>query len=596
MTCPCPSCGPLPYTVHGELTHDGHRIVLVAGGPNAGVDDAGQRLAMLTPLIKPTVPNGGVYLPVTFPAVVQLTHTFRHAWRPGPRLCEWMQGELDCRAGAEQRTWRYPVELPTGLTPYPWQVDGAYLIAATGRALLTDDPGTGKTITTILGLLQRDMAVRQAFPVLVVCPASVVDPWVEAWETWVPWVNAVAWRGLPKVRHTLAGSADVYVASYDTVRMDAGPNNRQAPLLALEPRSLVIDECHLIKTPTAVRSTAVRRIAKRATNIVALSGTPITHHPGDLWPTLAALNHDAWPSRQRWVDRYCLTLSGDYREAIVGLHPAFEPEFRTTLTGQHRRVAKADCLDLPPKVYSVRTVELPPAYRKAYDAMEKTMLAALPDGTELAVMSALHQLSCLNLMAASAADVTVTVDDDSTEHQHVVLRHPSWKVDALMDVLAERPGSPVVAFAPSRQLVVLAGEQAAKAGLSVGYVYGKQKMSDRTDTVAQFQKGQLNLLCATTGAGGVGLTLTAARTVVFLQRPWSLVEALQAEDRCHRIGSERHESIDVIDIVARNTIDSRVRTVLKSKGKQLADLVQDPRIMTELLGGASVARQGKKVS
>ena len=98
-----------------------------------------------------------------------------------------------------------------------------------------------------------------------------------------------------------------------------------------------------------------------------------------------------------------------------------------------------------------------------------------------------------------------------------------------------------------------------------------------------------------TGAGGVGLTLTAARTVVFLQRPWSLVEASQAEDRCHRIGSEQHDSIEIIDVVAADTIDSRVRAVLTAKAGQLADLLQDPRIVTQLLGGLST-KDGRKAA
>jgi SNF2 family DNA or RNA helicase len=144
----------------------------------------------------------------------------------------------------------------------------------------------------------------------------------------------------------------------------------------------------------------------------------------------------------------------------------------------------------------------------------------------------------------------------------------------------------VVTFTPSRQLVMLAADAARKAGLQVGLVVGGQAMAERTDTVNAFQAGKLDLLCATTGAGGVGLTLTAAGTVVFLQRPWSIVEALQAEDRCHRIGSEIHDSIEVIDIVAASTIDSRVRAVLREKAGQLADLLQDQRIVTELLGGS----------
>jgi SNF2 family DNA or RNA helicase len=284
----------------------------------------------------------------------------------------------------------------------------------------------------------------------------------------------------------------------------------------------------------------------------------------------------------------------DYNAEILGLHPYTEPEFRATLTGQHRRVSKADVLShLPPKVYSTRSVVLPPAYRKAYDDMETEMIADLPDGGELSVMSVLAQITRLGQLASAAADVEVTygpeVDEETgeeREHVHVTLKAPSWKVDELLAVLDERPGQPVVAFSPSRQLVMLAANAAEATGRQVGLVVGGQSMAERTDTVAAFQAGKLDLLAVTTGAGGVGLTLTAAGTVVFLQRPWSLVEALQAEDRCHRIGSEVHDSIEVIDIVASNTIDSRVRAVLRDKAGQLADLLQDQRIVTELLGGS----------
>lgn len=593
------STAPPRCSIIGELTADESQIVLMAAGAEDALGYAAARLKLLTPLIQPSDPPGALVLPASWPAVVQLGYTFGSAWRPGPRLAAWTAAHVGARVAA---TGELTYQPPDGLVPRPYQVEGALMIAATGHALITDEPGTGKTITTILGLVERGTARSVAvWPVVVVCPASVVDPWVQAWRTWAPHWDVIAWRGGPARRRALIGAAHVYVTSYDTARMDAGTRYaNRAPLLALDPATVVVDECHLIKSPHAARSTAVRRLAKRASTVVALSGTPITHNPADLWPTLVALAPSAWPSRERWVNRYCASAPRDYGEAVVGLDPGAEAEFRATLLGQHRRVAKADVLtQLPPKVYSVRAVELPAAWRKAYDDMEKRMLAELPDGGELSVMSVLAQLTRLSQLASAAADVTVTTElaDDGTEREHVsvTLKAPSWKVDALLDVLAERPEQPVVAFAPSRQLMLLAGEAAYHAGYRVGFIIGGQSMTERTQTVAAFQRGEADLLCATTGAGGVGLTLTAARTVVFLQRPWSLVESLQSEDRCHRIGSEIHDSIEIIDIVASKTLDTRVRAVLREKADQLADLVQDPRIVAELLGGASV-RDLRKVS
>jgi hypothetical protein len=464
---------------------------------------------------------------------------------------------------------------------------------------------TGKTITTILGLVERWAHTEQhapVTPIVVVAPSSVVDPWVDEFRKWAPQWRVRAWRGSPQRRRNLAGTADVYVTSYGTARRDAADTNaRTSPLIGLRPASVVADEVHMIKHQNSAQSRAVRRLASGASNFVGLSGTPITHSPADLWPALVALEPGAWPSGERWVQRYCTSLPGDYRSTPLGLDPQTESEFRTTLLGRHRRVSKADVLaELPPKVYSIRTVELPTAYRAAYDGMALDMLAQMPDGEELSVMGVLAQLGRLAQLASAAADIETTTEivlDAETGlpiervHQKVTLKAPSWKVDALLEVLEERPSQPVVAFAPSRQLIMLAAAAATSAGLRVGYIVGGQTPKERTAQREAFQAGRLDLLCVTTGAGGVGLTLTAARTAVFLQRPWSLVEAMQAEDRLHRIGAELHESIEIIDIVARKTIDTHVRKILRERAGQLSDLVQDPRIVAQLLGGSGDGEQ-----
>ena len=589
--------------IHAEMSADGGRIVLLAAGPAEDVAHLARLLHTTTPAYKPSDPKGALICPLTWAACVQLAAVFGDALRPGPALQAWLAQQAAVRTSPAGDTLTVPI--PDGLTPRPYQVAGALTIAATGRAMLNDEAGTGKTITTILGLGELSLR-HDTTPILVICPASVVDPWVEAFRLWAPYWRTVAWRGAPAKRKALAGTADVYVTSYDTARADAPDTNpRRSPLVALDPRALVVDEHHAIKSPSAKRTMAVQRLARNTRALVALSGTPIAHHPGDLWPTLTCLAPGAWPSRERWVRRYCLTVPGDYDETVLGLSPATEPEFRVTILGQQRRVAKADVLDqLPPKVYSARTVQLPPEHRKAYDQFEAEMLAELPDDDgELSVMDVLTKFGFLAALASAAADVQVTFGPDIDEqtgepkrHVHLELKAPSWKVDALLEVLDERPDSQAVAFAPSAQLMRLAAAAAAEAGHRVGYVIGGQSMAERTDTVARFQRGELDLICATTGAGGVGLTLTAANTVVFLQRPWSLVESLQAEDRCHRIGSEIHDCIEIVDVVAADTVDSRVRSVLREKAGQLADLVGDPRIVAELLGGASVIRLKRKAS
>lgn len=594
--------------IHAELEAGGDQIFLIAAGPAHEVAPAAKRLELLTPLFSKSDPPGGLVTPLTWSTVVQLSATFGPAWVPGPRLAAWIRDQQLARLGAVGDALTYFP--PTGLVPRPYQVAGALEIARTGKALIFDEPRTGKTMTTILGLME--LAVRQGLgevtgafggPVLVVCPASVVDPWVEAWQTWAPHLHSVAWRGTK--RKALAGAADVYVTSYETARMDSGPvtsNGKTSlrPLVDLGAGALIVDECHYIKNPQAARSKAVIRLAKNVEAFVALSGTPITHHPADLFPTLACLEPGAYPARSRWVARYCEVVPAEYDEGILGLNPWTEPEFRLSILGQHRRVARADVMaDLPPKVYSVRTVELPKVWRKVYDDFETQMLAELPDGTELSVMDAMSMYGHLSRLASAPADVEVTYGPDINEqtgeekrHVHLHLKAESWKVNALLEILEERCGSDVppesrdavVAFAPSSQLMKLAGTAAIAAGYRVGYIVGGQSMTERTAVRTAFQAGELDLICATTGAGGTGITLSRAGTLVFLARPWSLVESLQAEDRGEG-DMTATRGTEIIDIVARNTIDSRVRTVLRERAGQLADLVQDQRLVRELLGG-----------
>jgi len=139
--------------IHGELTEDGRRVVLMAAGMFADdVERVGRQLGLLTPTPKPTEPKGGISFPVSWALCVQLAMTFGSSWHPGPRLKAWILDQVQRRSFESAPL---TISLPDGLVPRPYQVDGAQMIAVQGSCLITDEPGTGKTITTILGLLER---------------------------------------------------------------------------------------------------------------------------------------------------------------------------------------------------------------------------------------------------------------------------------------------------------------------------------------------------------------------------------------------------------------------------------------------------------
>jgi SNF2 family DNA or RNA helicase len=370
---------------------------------------------------------------------------------------------------------------------------------------------------------------------------------------------------------------------------------------------VLVHNCHLITNQHAHQTAAVQRIAQHAATFLAASGTFVTRNAKDAYPVLEAMDRRSFPAGERYTARYCKTSGADYEnETIDGLDPLAEPELRAVLAGQMHRFAKADVLDqLPPKIYSVRRPEIPAEWRSAYDQMEQLWLAELPDGdVELSAMDTLTRLTRLSQLASSAADVRIEYVWDEragaeVPKQIVTLRAPSWKAESLTGILAERPDQPTAVFTESRPLALITGQYCEKAGLRTGYIVGKSsgpeddaygpgyRITDATRQAARdgFQAGKLDVIICTAGAGGTGITLTAANCAVMLQRSWQYDLGIQVEDRIHRIGAEIHAHVEIIDIVAQGTVDERRREILREKAGHAAEWAQDPRLVRQILGG-----------
>lgn len=603
--------------LHGELDASGTRILLWMDANPWEAQQIGQRLSMLTPLLEPAMLNGRpapgapLWCPTTWPAVVQIGHAFGGVpylrWAPGPKLSAWMAAEVLRRTSPPPPL---TATFPPGKVLRDYQEQGAALMAAEGRFLLNDDPGTGKSCEIIAALEQRRVDGIEVFPMVIAVPSwSVGEHWRREIKAWAPgWVIPRLHGGPNRVRAITARTRrqyerDTFIVTYATLRLDA--NDDRGPLTRLQPATVVLDEAQAIKSAKLVTangnstvSAAARRVARHAGTVIAATGTPVEQDIMDIYPMLDAIDPASFPAGLRFRQRYAATVPNGYAEKVTGLNPYTEPEFRAVMLGRMRRVAKGDpgILDqLPPKIYSVRYVQIPQPWRAAYDEMESDMLAQLPDGQVLPAFEVMTKVGHLSQMASAAFDVEVTEEIDeqtgeTVKHYHVVLKTPCWKADELLEIMAERPGRAVACFAPSKQLVLLAGQAAEKTGYRVGYVTGTGgdiTQASRQRDIDAFQAGQLDLICVTTGAGGTGITLTAAGTAVFLRRSWRLGESLQAEDRVHRWGSERWEhGVEIIDVIAEDTVESgRLRERLREKAGQLAELVQDSRIVEQMFGG-----------
>jgi SNF2 family DNA or RNA helicase len=237
---------------------------------------------------------------------------------------------------------------------------------------------------------------------------------------------------------------------------------------------------------------------------------------------------------------------------------------------------------LPDMLFERKDVEMSTKQKKAYEQMRDLMISELEGGEALTAASALTQTIRLLQFASSFAELTV---DESTGESKVTLIGPSCKVDALMDDIknGDFGDDSVAVCAVSRQLIDLLSAEMTKEKIPHGLITGAQSEDERQQAVDDFQAGKIKWILFTAQAGGVGITLTAARRLIMLQRPWSLVDHKQALDRVHRIGSEIHDSIIISDYVTEGTIEERVIQVLETKADNFEQIVRDKTQLLSLL-------------
>ena len=316
----------------------------------------------------------------------------------------------------------------------------------------------------------------------------------------------------------------------------------------------------------------------------ALTGTPIANDVLDLWSILHWLAPEEWPSKTRWIDRMVDTMLNAFGGMMVlGVKPHMQGEFDATLNPRMRRMLKSVVLPwLPEMMFERRDIEMSTKQAKAYKQMRDLMIAELEGGDIVTAPSPLTQTTRLLQFASSYAEMDV---DEATGESKARLTEPSCKVDALMDDIksGDFGNDSVAVCAVSRQLIELLSAALTKEKIQHGLITGAQTEDERQQAVDDFQSGKIKWILFTAQAGGVGITLTAARRLIMLQRPWSLVDHKQALDRVHRIGSEIHDSIIVTNYVTEGTVEERVLQVLETKADNFEAIVRDKAQLLALL-------------
>ena len=419
-------------------------------------------------------------------------------------------------------------------------------------ACLADDMGLGKTVQVIALLLDR----CTAGPALVIAPTSVCSNWVEELKRFAPSLGAAEYTGksraalLEQFKQKGGGCPDVLIVSYALLQQDA------TELGSVEWNTAVLDEAQFIKNPHSLRAKAAFQLSARYR--VAMTGTPIENHLGDLWSIFHFLNPALLGSFKHFQLCYLRPIEQDRASEQQSLLKKLVQPFLL-------RRRKDDVLqDLPPittlrhevRLSEDETLRYALLRRQIHDKLRTTYGKRDHKLQVLAEITRLRRFCC---------HPRLVFPDAPTE---------SSKLQVFLELAEELHdnGHRALVFSQFVDFLGLVREQLDERKLGYLYLDGSTPKDTRQARVKAFQAGEAPLFLISLKAGGFGINLTAADYVIHLDPWWNPAVEAQATDRAHRIGQER--PVTVYRLVTKDTIEERIVELHREK-RAIADAVLD---------------------
>lgn len=413
--------------------------------------------------------------------------------------------------------------------------------------ILADDMGLGKTLQSIAYM--ASVLEEEHFsdvPFLVICPTSLVYNWLDEFEAYAPQLRVRIIQGMPEERQALLASTeqlDVLITSYPLLRRDLEHYRSK------QFHTVLIDEAQFIKNAMTGNARSVKEL--HAKTRFALTGTPIENSLSELWSIFDFIMPGYLFSYSRFAKRFERPAAKGETEALLQLNKRVRPFLM-------RRMKKDVLKELPDKIESKLVTELTEAQRMLYLSYAKQARNEIEDeimrvGVErsrmqiLAALTRLRQICChpgmfLERYEGGSGKMTLCLQ--------------------LLDDL-KKSGHRVLVFSQFTTMLDLLQEALNEAEYSYFYLNGTTKAAQRQDFVKRFNAGEGDLFLISLKAGGTGLNLTGADTVIHFDPWWNPAVEDQASDRAHRIGQEKN--VHVIKLLTKGTIEEKIFRLQQKK-------------------------------
>ena len=446
-----------------------------------------------------------------------------------------------------------PASVQASLRPYQQQgVNWLQFLRTHGLAgILADDMGLGKTLQTLVHIQIEKDAGRLSAPALIIAPVSLMGNWQREAARFCPQLRCLVLHG--KERHSAAEALeqhDVVIAPYSLLQRD------RERWLAQPWHLVVLDEAQNIKNASTHAAQVVSALDAR--HRLCLSGTPMENHLGEIWSLFHFLMPGFLGSQKRFAETF--------RNPIEKLGDSTRlAQLRARVTPFMLRRTKAlVASDLPPKVETVMRVELAGKQADLYETIRLTMEQSVRQAldTQGLAKSQLAILDALLKLRQVCCDPQLVPLEAARKVQQ------SAKLECLMEMLPEMlaEGRRILLFSQFTSMLKLIEVELEKRQLRWVKLTGQSQ--NRDALIEQFTSGQVPLFLISLKAGGVGLNLPQADTVIHYDPWWNPAVENQATDRAHRIGQT--QSVWVVKLVAQGTIEERI-LALQERKAQLAD-------------------------
>jgi hypothetical protein len=477
------------------------------------------------------------------------------AWRGGEALRA--LGRTLRQAGGIPKA-KVPASFKATLRPYQAQgVDWLQFLGSAGLGgILADDMGLGKTVQTLAHLMTDKAAKRLDRPSLIVCPTSLIPNWLAEAKKFAPGLTVLPLHG------TGRKSGFKHIASHDLVLTTYPLLTRDHEVLVGQDwHAVILDEAQSIKNPNAETTRQALRL--KARQRLCLSGTPLQNHLGELWSLFDFLAPGFLGGQRAFKARYRTPIEkngdADRQEA---LNKRIKPFML-------RRTKQEVISELPPKTEIIEPVEMEANQRAIYEAIRLSMHAKVQAAIAQKGLarSGIVILDALLKMRQACCDPRLLKLKTVAKS-----KAGSAKLDRLMEMLGIMfsEGRRVLLFSQFTEMLALIQQRLAEDGVDYVTLTGDTK--DRATPVKRFQAGEVPLFLISLKAGGVGLNLTAADTVIHYDPWWNPAAEDQATDRAHRIGQTK--KVFVHRLVTLGTIEEKME-VLKDKKRAIVASVMD---------------------